>query len=704
MLLSPLATPRRGGVCRLVFTVGAFLFGGLWPLLVVAAPASPDAERAVGQFREFFADSPDAPEMRDTNEHTPSPALALRFAGQLGTDGRWPGLDYGSRARSSWPPAQHWERLKAMATIHARAGTAATDRATLLAAIHRAFAHWIARDYQCTNWWYNEIGIPKLVGPTLLLLGDAATPDELRYGTEVSLARYPTARTGQNKIWLAGNALMRRLLLRDDALITAATDAIWSEIEITTAEGLQPDFSFHQHGAQQQFGNYGLAYAVNMGLWARILRGTRWQLPPEKLAALRGYLRDGQAWISWRGAMDISACGRQFMPNSPRGKTRTIARVMRQAVLFDPAHAADYEAFVARNEGDAPNTLVGFRHFWRSDYSVFRRPEFMATLKLSSHRVIGAELVNSENLSGFHLADGALYLYRRGDEYHDIFPLWNWSRLPGITAVQTPPPVYKESHVATDFVGGLSDGTAGLAALDYRRVGIAARKAWFFSGDSVVALGTAVSGTADAPIATTVNQSHLRGPVRVRTSAGVEEIARGDRTLPREVVVEHDGWRYTLSADAPVRLEAGPVTGNWRKVYTNPSTPPADVVAPLFTLGFNHGVRPSGGRYAYTASLATSPAASEPRILANTDDVQAVAFASGQVALVFWSAATFALPDGARLTASAPCLVLVDGPTARVVDPTQKLRSLTLTRGDVARTVTLPTGGLAGTPVTVDWR
>jgi chondroitin AC lyase len=704
MLLSPLATPRRGGVCRLVFAVFAAVWIGLTPLVCSAAPASPDAERAVAQFREFFADSPDAPEMRDTNEHTPSPALALRFAAQLGTDGRWPDLDYASKARSSWPPAQHWERLKAMATIHARAGTAAADRATLLAAIHRAFAHWIARDYQCTNWWYNEIGIPKLVGPTLLLLGDAATPDELRYGTEVSLARYPTARTGQNKIWLAGNALMRGLLLRDDALITAATDAIWSEIEITTAEGLQPDFSFHQHGAQQQFGNYGLAYAVNMGLWARILRGTRWQLPPEKLAALRGYLVDGQAWISWRGAMDISACGRQFMPNSPRGKTRTIARVMRQALLFDPAHAAAYEAFVARNETDAPNTLVGFRHFWRSDYAVFRRPEFMATLKFSSHRVIGAELVNSENLSGFYSADGALYLYRRGDEYQDIFPLWNWSRLPGITAVQTPPPVYKESQVPTDFAGGLSDGAEGLAALDYRRVGVAARKAWFFTADSVVALGAGVSGTADAPIATTVNQAHLRGAVRVRSAAGTEDITRGNRTLPGEVVVEHDGWRYTLASDAPVRLEAGPVTGHWKKVYTNPSTPPADVTAPLFALGFDHGVRPNGGRYAYTASLAASPASIDPRVLANTDTVQAVAFASGKVALVFWQAGDFTLPDGARLTASAPCLVLIDGLTARVVDPTQKLRALTLSRNDITRPVTLPTGGAAGTPAVVDWR
>ena len=678
------------------------------PLVAASTPDTPtslshDVDRAVAQFRDFFANTPDARGMRDTNEAQPCPDQALRFAADLGADGRWSDLDYGSKARSGWPLSQHWQRIQTMATVYALSGSSPADRATLLAAVHRAFGHWIEQDYQCTNWWYNQIGVPKIVGVTLLLLGDAATPEEFRYGTQVSLARYPIKLTGQNKIWLAGNVLMRGLLLRDEALIHTGIEAIWNEIEITTKEGLQPDFSFHQHGAQQQFGNYGLSYAVNMATWARVLDGTRWQLAPTKLEALRGYLLKGHNWISWRGAMDISACGRQLMPGSPRNKTRVITGVMHQAMLFDPAYVADYADFVTRNEGDGANALTGFRYFWRSDYAVFRRPEFMATLKLSSKRVVGTEKENLENLSGYHLGDGTLYLYRTGNEYEDVFPLWDWNRLPGVTCAQMPQPEFVQTSVPADFVGGLSDGVAGLAAIDYRRNGVTAKKAWFFGGDSILCLGTDISGQLPAGIVTTLNQVRLRGPVRVSAGGSSESFEAGERTLHGAAVVEQDGWRYTIAAGSPVRIEAGPMTGNWSKVYVNPTTPTADVSGSLFTLWLDHASKPSGASYAYTVALASASPDHAPRVLTNEPSLQAAILKDDAVAIVFWVPGEFGLPDGTRLKADAPCLVLVKGTTAQLVDPTQKLARLTLTRDGVASEVTLPAGGLAGTPVQVDW-
>ena len=65
--------------------------------------------------------------------------------------------------------------------------------------------------------------------------------------------------TGQNKVWLAGNVLIRGLLLNDAELIKEARENICSEIVLGQKEGIQPDWSFHQHGPQQQFGNYGLS-------------------------------------------------------------------------------------------------------------------------------------------------------------------------------------------------------------------------------------------------------------------------------------------------------------------------------------------------------------------------------------------------------------------------------------------------------------
>ncbi|MDI1320221.1 MAG: polysaccharide lyase family 8 super-sandwich domain-containing protein, partial [bacterium] len=456
-----------------------------------AAAAAPSAalSQATRQFRDFYCGTSDAFALRDTNEQPPDPDQALKQAQAIQPDGSWADIDYQSTARSGWPPSVHYMRMAAMATAAGWTATTPAQRTALLATTHRAFAFWIAHDFQCPNWWYNEIGTPKLLGLCALLLGDELTAAERAYVTGPVLTRSKIARTGQNRVWLAGNTLMRGLLLSDEALVREAADTIWGEVRVSTDEGIQPDFSFHQHGPQQQFGNYGMAFAVEICRWGVFLRDTPWQMPPGPLAVFRRYLLDGQNWVSWRGTMDISACGRQFMPHSPRAKTTNIAMVMKLAALFDPAEAPAYRAFVARNQPGAANDLVGQRMFWRSDYLVHRRPGFAATLKFSSQRVIGAELVNSENLSGYHTADGALYLYATGDEYEDIFPVWDWRKLPGTTCAQIPPPAFQTSAVRVEFAGGVTDGRRGCAALDYRRDGVQARKAWFFGDDVVVCLG-----------------------------------------------------------------------------------------------------------------------------------------------------------------------------------------------------------------------
>jgi chondroitin AC lyase len=682
------------------FEIGLILLlSGLGGGVVVGATESPGRAPAIQQvdrqFRDFYLGGDDAFTMRDSNEPAPDPSNARNLAQTLAADGSWPDLDYASQARSGWPPEDHCTRMVAITAAANRPGAAAADRAILLAATHRAFGYWIAHDFQCPNWWYNEIGIPKTIGMTALLLGEELTEAELRYATGTSLARYPIGRTGQNRVWLAGNTLMRGVLAGDEAAIRAAAETIWGEVQISTAEGLQPDFSFHQHGAQLQFGNYGMAFAVETARWSTILRSTPWQLPPEELAAFRSYLIDGQNWISWRGAMDISSCARQLMPHSPRTKTATIAQVMAQTAGFDPSQAPAYRAFIARNRPGAANDLVGNRFFWRSDYMVHRRPVFAATLKMSSTRVIGAELVNSENLSGYHTADGALYLYREGDEYGDIFPVWDWRKLPGITCAQFAPPEYRTSAVPRDFVGGISDGSDGAAVLDYVRDGVSAHKAWFFSRDTVVCLGANILGTGPDPVATTINQCRLRGAVRVEADGKTRTLPAGNHTLSDTTAVEHDGWRYTVLDGAALRLDAGPVTGNWRRVFDNPQTPPADVTQEVFTLWLDHGRNPRAAHYAYTMTPIGTTA--QPRVLENSATKQAVELSGGKVAIAFWTAGEMVLPDGRRIEVDAPCLVLTAAGATRVAEPTQKLAKLHLKIDGDNHEVPLPTDAVAGT-------
>src|SRR5262249_41942871 len=146
-----------------------------------------------------------------------SPEEAAKLLASLKTGGSWPDIDYASQARSSWPPATHLTRVLGLTVYAWRAGTPAADVATALTAIHAALAFWKQHDYQCPNWWYNQIGVPKMLGNVALLLNANLTSAERDYITGTVLPRAKVgAMTGQNKVWLAANGLMRAALLNDE--------------------------------------------------------------------------------------------------------------------------------------------------------------------------------------------------------------------------------------------------------------------------------------------------------------------------------------------------------------------------------------------------------------------------------------------------------------------------------------------------------
>ena len=76
--------------------------------------------------------------------------------------------------------------------------------------------------------------------------------------------------------------------------------------------------------------------------------------------------------------------------------------------------------------------------------------------------------VNAENQFGAHLADGAAYTLVSGTEYHGIFPVWDWRKVPGVLARQehaVAPACHYERMGATDFVGGVELAEQNWAAV-----------------------------------------------------------------------------------------------------------------------------------------------------------------------------------------------------------------------------------------------
>lgn len=657
-----------------------------------------DFERARKQLRSFILEN----RRYDLAE-------AETWARSLREDGSWSDVDYVSKARSSWPAAQHVQRISAMTLALRDPAASEAQKQTLDKAIHGALGHWRHHDYKCPNWFHNRIGTPSKFCEIALVLDQQNRPEELEYLENTVMPRCKVGEsTGQNRVWLAGINLMFGLIKGNEEEVTKAASTMFSEAVIATPnEGIQTDFSFHQHGAQLQFGNYGLSFADDQTQWWSVLRGTRWTMPQSGQMVMRDYLLSGQNWVVWRGYNDVSCCGRAFAPGVQASRGAKVVSVMNRVSSLDPARSEDYLACVKRNQVDGTNELVGCRYFWRSDYLVHRRKDFAVTLKMCSTRVKGSESLNGQNLSGYHLADGATYVYRTGEEYKDIFPLWNWRMLPGVTCAQHdgPMPGFGSYRLESDFVGAVTDGENGCAVLDYSRDGVFAKKAWFCCGDQVVCLGSGIRSTADvkAPIMTTINQCLLRGKVRFSNGKMEGDLQAGAHSFTDLKWIEHDGIRYTLPMGQKVVVTNQHRTGNWDIVAKTPAMPTQDVSGYVFDLGILHGSQPTDGSYAYCIS--PSSVSDSFEILSNTQKLQSVRFVRNLVGAVFHVPGRLEYAPERFVEVDSACVLLIDfsqkATSVRAADPTQKLRSLGLEIDGRKHVVKLPVEGEAGKSVVV---
>jgi chondroitin AC lyase len=279
---------------------------------------------------------------------------------------------------------------------------------------------------------------------------------------------------------------------------------------------------------------------------------------------------------------------------------------------------------------------------------------------MSSVRVRGWEIVNSEGLRSHHTADGMQLLYRRGDEYAGIFAVWDWLCIPGATVLQSEETFRgRDSRGTTSFVGGVSDGEYGVTAMDLIRGSLRARKSWFFFDEEVVCLGSGVGCDAPEPVFTTVNQCFLRGEVTKSYDAGM--------TAPEGFWwVHHDGIGYVLPSRerSRVRLHAGPQTGSWHTI--NRSYPDEPDTQDVFRMWIDHGKRPDGDTYTYLVVPDREPARLESyswpvEILANRPGLQVVRHRKlGLTCLVFYTPGSAELGSPSHAVhVSEPCILLV---------------------------------------------
>ncbi|MBM3442394.1 MAG: hypothetical protein FJX89_06795 [Bacteroidetes bacterium] len=685
-------------------------------LMAVAGFAQPDAD--IDTIRARLQRDILAPSVASSQVHA--------WMGSQQADGTWPDIDYIDTSKTGFQHRLHLERILSLSIAYRKNGTAFTRDPKVRQAVMRAIGHWLQKDYLCQNWWWNEIGTPDLMIRSLLMIDEDIDPalkePAFRIARRASLDTGFGARPGGDLIKIAGLLGAQALYQRDAATVARVIRVMAGEIHTTEGRGLKPDMSFH-HRTDKVIStlSYGLAYPQTFSYWASLMHGTRFRFPDSAMHLLVDFFLDGVCKsMAFSRVPDIAARNRDL---SRPGDLLPFSDVIATRLTTVTNHRQEELRRVAEiQQGTRTPELTWNKYFPYSEYATHQRPGWFASVRMHSDRQEqNIEYpYNEEGLRMHHLSDGASYTQMTGEEYLDIFPVWDWQKIPGTTVLlRDVHPDWRDIQKKgrSSFVGAVSDGHYGAAAMHLKSVHdpLEARKAWFFFDDEYVCLGAGIHAASGLPIATTVEQSLQQGPVDVGQPGRITRLKDGRQSLKDVEWIQHGNLVYYFPDKASVQVQTGKATGTWRSINHQDWATDGVVQRDVVKIWFEDN-KPIKDGYAYIVSPQPGKNTTERtrsdlrvRILRNDTIVQAVEHQGlGIVQVVFHGAA--ALQTGRHVVAvDRPCMVMLwegdgkDGMTVGVSDPLRKPETVAIRIDGRQREIILPSGTAAGTSAIVSF-
>lgn len=612
-------------------------------------------------------------------------------------NGSFSDIDYDDTQMTNWTPIKHIERLSDFGYAYTNEKNKCYQNEDLYQKIVKGLEYWYDVDSESDNWWHNQISEPQKLGVLLIQMriGKKQIPQELETKILKRIQETggdPAKWTGANRTDIALHWIYRSCLTQNEADLKTAIDNVFNPVVYTTEEGFQHDNSYFQHGEQLYIGGYGDEILKGVTQVASYALGTQYQLDKEKVELLSKFMRETY-YRTVRGQnMSFDVVGRSVSRPGLLNK-RTTATYAKRMIDIDPTHADEYKAIIARLNRKQPadyQVTASHTHYFRGDYSLHVRPQYNFDVRLASTRTKKCEYGNKENLKTYFMSDGCTNITQIGDEYFNIFPVWNWCHIPGTTAPQLEkvpmdPKAWGVLGTST-YAGGVSDSIYGATAYAYMdtnpEVNTGAKKSWYFFDNEVVCLGAGIQSTSTYPVHTTVNQCFLKGGILVDKGDKEETLANGSHTLQAPQWVLHDKIGYFFPQKEEVFLTAQTQSGRWYDINTSKSK--KEEKMDVFTLGINHGVGPKDGSYAYIV-VPGKTSAQEMKayqkknaieILSNNAKVQAVRNTKLNVWMVtFFEAGTFKHKE-LSVTVDKPCVLMVKDINAKsanlhIADPGQ---------------------------------
>lgn len=417
------------------------------------------------------------------------------------------------------------------------------------------------------NWWDYEIGAPRALTNTLILLQEDFTDEEKKKYTAPiktfapdsdkilsSVGKSEPAKGG-NLVDISKVKLLESIIEEDKDMMKKSIDSFntvftYAQNSATGKErnGFYKDGSYIDHQDVPYTGAYGVVLLEGISQMMPMIKETPFNDSNQNDTTLKSWIDDGFMPLIYKGEMMDLSRGRAISrenETSHSASATVMKSLLRLSDTMDKSTKAKYKKIVKTSvESDSSYKQTDYLSSY-SDISKMKSLmedstistngltqqlkiyndmdrvtyhnkglDFAFGLSMTSKNVARYESINGENLKGWHTGAGMSYLYNSDvKHYRDNF--WataDMKRLAGTTTLDNEEPkstdVKKSSKT---FVGGTKfDDQHASIGMDFENQDktLTAKKSYFILNDKIVFLGTGIKSTDSSknPVTTIENR------------------------------------------------------------------------------------------------------------------------------------------------------------------------------------------------------
>ena len=501
-------------------------------------------------------------------------------------DGSWSDVNYEGVGMAYWEPIAHLERIEELSVAYHLCDSYRNKKT--LDMVNKALDYWREHQYVSNNWWFNSIGACNILGEVLILLDSFITDINRIYFVEYINRLKLEDYAGANRVDIARYHFYRGVCLNNDSIISKCAHMTFSELTYKQSSGIQVDGSSLMEDIRN-IGGYGeeaLSGIVKLGLY---VQNTKYQLSNNLRNFLSNYFLNTYLNTLRGGYIDYAALGRAISRPDYLKRTALIP-VLKGMAELDGVNSGKYLQTIEELEGtDNISSNNAYSHFfWKAEYMLHCNERYNISVGGTSNRLKKPERGNGENLLGTLLSLGTTTFRITGNEYFNIFPCWDWSKIPGVTSTDAVPDFEGNWGIygGSAFSGGVSDGTNSCYAFILNDSGLKGEKGYYGINDGLICLGNSLKSATGLSLRTTIEQCLYKGG---------HEVFKDDNGYIKKI--EHNNiWYVPLEQidQNEITITAEQVKGNWRLIKDN--APDEEIIENIFSIILNHS---SQDKYAY---------------------------------------------------------------------------------------------------------